>query len=338
MGDLPVGGTGRQPTVPLVQSEPVIRNDGATVRTPSMFDFGTPRRTEPQVDPAPGVEPPVESGTGLRRPHQVDTQLQPAAVRPPPAFFTFASPTAKVPGRANGIPVSEIRAAISRYGTNVMVGFDRGAISDADLRSMRDRRVDDIANPALRFAMQQGVRLHVYVEGPGGATAGDWSTGEKHRVREAARSVGITIGDPANPRDPGTQAWRAHGWQQFTRRQLTELRRAGFESAEIDNIDASSVGKDPRRTLAFFGDYAQWHRNGEVPTLMLKNMGGEQTRALVPAITSGALPRTMFSDFAIAERDPGEDRGALARSLATVRIRLLNSNDTRNYDASGPRD
>ncbi len=336
MGDLPLAGVGSPAQVRLAQQarEPITRRSDEPVSMPSIFTAGGPRTAQARRDPVPGVDPPAERGPGLRKPRQVDGAVA-AAVRPPPAFFTFASPTDEVPGRANGIPVSEIRGAISRYGTNVMIGFDRGAISDADLRAMRERRPGDIQNPALRFAVQQRVRLHVYVEGPGGATGGRWSDDEKKRVRAAADSVGIRIGDPSDPRDPGARAWRDHGWRQFTRHQLTELRRAGFESAEIDNIDASTVGKDPRRTLAFLGDYARWHRDGEVPTLMLKNMSDAQTNAPLTAIASGQLPRAMLSDFAIAERDAGQDRDALARSLATAGIRLLHSNDTRNYDASG---
>lgn len=265
-----------------------------------------------------------------------DKASAPAQSPPPPKYFAFASPSDDVPLHANGLALSEVKTIIAQHGSNVMLGFDRGAFSDADLTAMQQGRIDDVGNAALKYALQRGARLHVYVEGPGGATGSAWSADEKARIRAAARSVGITIRDPSDPRDHGGQAWRDHGWSAYTRRQLAELKKAGFESVEIDNLDsATRIGNDPQGTLAFFLTYAQWWTDGEVPRLLPKNLVEGQATIVVTAVTERDLPRGMFSDFAIAERGVGKDRDAQARTLARIGIQLIKSNDTDNYDAFG---
>ena len=133
------------------------------------------------------------------------------------------------------------------------------------------------------------------------------------------------------------KAWQSKGWREYTRRQLVSLKKAGFQTAEIDNLyNDQNVGDDDsgRGTVSFYQEYAQWWKRGEVPRLTPKNLTVRQWKAVVSAVSSGKLPRGMFADFSIAEEDSG-DRKAAAKVSATIGITGLMSNDTDNYASSG---
>lgn len=286
--------------------------------------------------PAPALDS-FEPSSGIRA---ADDAGNPAPLPAAPAYFMFASPSDET-GRPQGVRPREIKAAIDRYGSgegkNIMVGFDVGDLGAADLAALREGRTGDIAHPGLATAAQRGARLHVYVGGPCGETGSSWTREEKAFVREAAKSVGITVKDPANPDDPGTRKWNDFGWRQFTHAQLEGLKTAGFESAEIDNLYKDRhVGDDPTGsgTVSFYREYASWWQRGEVPRLAPKNLGEKQWRAVKAAVDRGELPRGMFSDFAIAEKDV-LDRDAGAEVSAEMGITALRSDDTFNYSAFG---
>jgi peptidoglycan hydrolase-like protein with peptidoglycan-binding domain len=330
------GGAG-QPTTGGGEQQPGSTGQQTTgTQTPPTTPAPTtpPPTTPPNATPTQATTttpstPPV-AGTGA-----VTGNNPPGATPPPPKYFAFASPSDKS-GHSNGLNVGEVKNIIDRYGKNVMVGFDRGSFSDSDLKAMQQGRANDISNPALKYAVQNGARLHAYVEGPGGATGEAWSSDEKARVRAAAASVGIHLNDPSNARDPGTIAWKDHGWKDYAHKQLTDLKKAGFDSVEIDNLDsASRVRNDPQGTVNFLKEYSQWWKNGEVPRLLPKNFEEGQWNAVNAAVKNGTLPRGMFTDYAIAERGVGSNRDEQARLAAQIRIQLIKSNDTNNYDAYG---
>lgn len=87
-------------------------------------------------------------------------------------------------------------------------------------------------------------------------------------------------------------------------------------------------------TVAFYQEYAQWWKRGEVPRLAPKNLSVPQWKAVVAAVSSGKLPRGMFADFSIAEEGI-DDRQAGAQVASRIGITGLMSNDTENYATSG---
>ncbi|NLI77581.1 MAG: hypothetical protein GX442_14235 [Candidatus Riflebacteria bacterium] len=261
----------------------------------------------------------------------------PAAIH---SFFLFASPSDET-GRPQGVRPEEINVAIRNqcHGNpkELLVGFDISGLSARDLQALAAGKPGSIENPGLRLAAAKGCGLHAYVEGPGGETGSRWAADEKARIIQSAKQVGITIKDPSNPRDPGTIAWNQRGWREYTHRQLASLKKAGFQTAEIDNLpNDKRVGDDENGagTVAFYQEYAQWWKRGEVPRLAPKNLSVPQWKAVVAAVSSGTLPRGMFADFSIAEEGI-DDRQAGAQVASRIGITGLMSNDTENYATSG---
>lgn len=157
-----------------------------------------------------------------------------------------------------------------------------------------------------------GGRLHVYREGPGGATGSTgWDPEELGRSRAAASKYG------------GMKGFMAGGWRQHTLEQLKQDKLKGFESAEVDNIPESQL-------IPFYREYAAEFRKGTLPKLMMKNLSAEQVRA----VQAAGLPRDMFADFAIWESSGGSG-SASAGLLSQMGIKQLTSTDTYNYSASG---
>ncbi len=157
-----------------------------------------------------------------------------------------------------------------------------------------------------------GGRLHIYREGPGGATGNrGWGREELQRSQAAASRYG------------GMKNFMAGGWRQHTLEQLKQDKANGFESAEVDNIPESQL-------LPFYREYAAEFRKGTLPKLMMKNLSAKQLQA----VQAAGLPRDMFADFAIWESSGGSG-SASAGLLAQMGIKQLTSTDTYNYSASG---
>lgn len=221
-----------------------------------------------------------------------------------PDYFAFAS---------EPISADKVHRLVERHGSNVMVGIDP---------TYEGSEVTD------RAAQEAGARRHVYLEGPGGPTDGEWDDDEYRRIKGAAQGVGIDT-DHRNWMKP----WNQHGWKEHTHNQLREFKKQGFESAEIDNL-YRGLGDSPRNLVNFYQEYDSWHRQGDVPTLMMKNVDRDQMQAVVQAVESGRLSRKMFSDFHIWEKSAGplEGQQKLADQLG---IRTVVSHDTNHYDAFG---
>lgn len=216
----------------------------------------------------------------------------PARMAEPPKAFAFASET---------LPVERIEDLTRRHHGNVLIGVD--ANSDYE--------------EALRAARRGGARLHVYLEGPGGPTGDSWAPDELERVQQAAASVGIRGSD-------WQARWEGGGWKVYVLGQLRRYRAQGFESAEIDNL--YRVEPDP---VKFYREYAEWWRQGLVPRALLKNLSGDEVRAVVAAV-----PREMLADFAIFEESAGDPADSLA-ATAEAGIQTVVSRNTYEYDAFG---
>ncbi len=288
------------------------------------YDVGTPdgkfgNGTKAQVMAFQSSRGLTADGVVGRRTWEALRDTSPVINRPPPS--TGGTPPRYFAFSSSGLSTAKVNEIINRYGNNVLIGFDAGNIPDG----------------ALGLAKSKGAKLHIYVEGPGGVTGSSgWAADELARVKAAARSVGI---DTSQSQSSWMREWNSSGYKAFTRKQLADFKRQGFDSAEIDNLyNDSSIGEGGSRVngmINFYKTYASWWRNGEVPRLMIKNNDEEQLRAVASAISSGALPRAMFSDFAIAEQGVGSNRATQAQIAKTFGVQMINSNDTYNYDAYG---
>ncbi|MCA9793847.1 MAG: peptidoglycan-binding protein [Candidatus Eremiobacteraeota bacterium] len=226
------------------------------------------------------------------------------ATSKPPDYFAY---------RDKPLGASAVKDLVSRHGRNVMIGVDP---------TYEGWQATD------RAAKEAGARRHVYLEGPGGPTGDKWDPEEKQRVVRAARGQGIDTSRPGWMKE-----WNSTGWKNHTHDQLKDFKKQGFESAEIDNL-YRGLGDSPRRLVDFYKEYAGWHSQGDVPSLLMKNVDKPQMQAVVEAVNRGDLPRSMFSDYAIWETSAGplEGQERLARQLG---IRTLVSDDTYNYAARG---
>ena len=228
----------------------------------------------------------------------------------PAAYFMFAS---KV------LSPAAIRKAKEKYG-RVLVGFDAGYIPMSG----------EINGESFKVARDLGAELEIYVEGPGGATGNNgWDPGEAARVKEGAQQVGIDTSE----RGWRERHWDTTGWRRFTFQQLEYYRSVGFNAAEIDNVDR--VVKGPAKLIELYKEYGALQTAGRLPQLVMKNVSAEDSQAVVEAVRSGDLPRSMFSEFHIFECGSSDDWVEVDQITKTIGIRTVPSRDTYNYDAKG---
>jgi len=214
-----------------------------------------------------------------------------------------------------------------------------------------------------RVARENGAQTHKYLEGPGGPT-GDganpkWERSEYERTRALAAKEGIHLPPPppgqnqfhVDDRQPGMKAWNDQGWQRQAIQQAKDAKKEGHSSIEVDNINRDFKGKDNSdeakavRAMEFYNKYASAFKQGDMPTLMLKNLSQAELGAVNKAIQENKLPRKMFSDISIneyeAKKPAGQERDQMMRDLnareamtRALGIQPLRSGDTYNYAAS----
>ncbi|MBS2040642.1 peptidoglycan-binding protein [bacterium] len=213
-----------------------------------------------------------------------------------------------------------------------------------------------------KIAQANGAQTHKYLEGPGGPT-GDgpnpkWERSEYERTRALAAREGIQLPKPpdgqrhfnVDDRNPAMKAWNDQAWQQQAIKQAREAKKEGHSSVEVDNINRDFKGRDNSdeakavRAMDFYSKYASQFKNGDMPTLMLKNLSEPELKAVGSAIRDNKLPRAMFSDFSIneyqAKMKPGQERNEMMRDLSSrealtrqLGISPLRSGDTEHYAA-----
>lgn len=253
------------------------------------------------LDPSRPATPPVTPSvkpTSATRPSTLGLPEKPAA-------FAFA---------CKSFTPAQVQRWAGRLGRNFLLGLDP---TYAGSRATYDA------------ARKAGLRLHAYLAGPSGQTAGRWDAVEWNRLVKDAAQLGYDVKTKA-----GMAAWNKEGWRKLMAVHLERARQAGFESAELDNLDRA-FGEDERALLGYFAEYAQQVRVGRFPRLMLKNIDADKMQAIAEAIAAGRLPRLMFADFHIWEadfgRNPAGSQAIISRSLG---ILTVESPDTENYSAS----
>lgn len=242
---------------------------------------------------------------GDREAVMVDGKLVPAA------YFLFASDV---------LSPDAIGKVKTKYG-RVLIGFDAGNVPETgpiDLQS-------------FRVARDLGAELEIYVEGPGGPTGDSgWLKDEAARVKKASEGLGIDT-TKKGWRD---KEWDTWGWKKYTFAQLARYKAQGFNAGEIDNISRVLEGSD--KLLALYKEYAVEYAKGTMPQLVMKNISVEDMSAIVRAIETNVLPRSMFSEFHIFELDPGDSSWRMVDAISKrVGIRTVPSTNTYQYDAKG---
>lgn len=268
----------------------------------------------------------------LRGTSSIDTPPPSTGSRSAPRYFIFASATGSAGVRNGEISARDVEETVAKYGSNVLIGIDTGS----DYQSI------------VRAAKDKGARLNAYVEGPGGATAGDWDEGEVQRTMQRARSQGISVPNSSassvaaqlnrGEKPAWLREWNSTGWKTFAFSQLAQLKRDGFESVEIDNMEnglSSNSEPTPQQRMSFYKEYASRWERGQLPRLMLKNLSEDHLRALKSEIDRGTLKREMFADFHIAEWDVG-DRAEITRLGKAIGIATYHAKsdaETKKYRA-----
>lgn len=198
----------------------------------------------------------------------------------PARFFAFTSEAQ--------YSSAKVKAYFTKYGANSVIGGN-----PVDLEPF---------NNAMKTAQELGMKTHAYLEGPGGPTGDNGWGDELPRIREAARSVGISG-------DGWLKKWDAGGWKTFTRNQIRALNvrqspRGGLYSAEIDNL-SRVLGDGAKATVEFIAEYQGWLKAEGLKTkLVLKNLDKSALLALAKAINAGRIQRDLIADYHIAEK-PG---------------------------------
>lgn len=154
---------------------------------------------------------------------------------------------------------SEIKRMVDQYGKNILIGGDPGW---------------DEFDDAMKACDQYGARKHVYLVGPGMM---EWSAEERQEIMRNARSVGIDTDDSGWK----NRWYKQGGWEIKVQQWFKQYDKAGFYSAEIDNLDAV-WDQDPKQYVAFLGRLDKYLTSNKLKIkLMIKNLSPAQLVSVI---------------------------------------------------------
>jgi hypothetical protein len=252
-------------------------------------------------------------------------------------------------------------------GERVLIGFDAGT-EQAALDQLRDLAA------GAQFSIYVEGPGGPTGDGPNASNLADhdlrkwrstdastWKTDEAARVIKGAKKaeVGAAAGVDPGSLDPERQSdrtkfkkildgWDNGKWWKYTKRQLHDY-KGGYVAAEIDNISRAlerfpnSFKAETGKTglLSFFMVYAKAFTAGDVPALIMKNLGNDANDdngdliVAAKAVTDKVLPRDMFADFHIREVDEPLDESGIQKLSRSIGIETAFSRDTFHYRAKG---
>lgn len=235
---------------------------------------------------------------------------------PPERYFYFSSDDDAVDVLSEPSSVEALGAA------TVVAGIDPGG----DLESEEFVERAD----ALR---EQGRRIHVYLEGPGGPTGDDWTPDECERIKAAATDAGVTV--PANDDcgdddSPWLREWNESAFLVHVERQLAALSSYDIYSIEIDNLARAGFGLEQRplsELVALFA--ATRERAGSSARLLLKNI--ESSGELLAVLDDSE--RELLADYLILEEYLKDDWCAIAATARERGLTAAFSWDTYHFHA-----
>lgn len=154
---------------------------------------------------------------------------------------------------------SEIEKMVAKHGRNILIGGDPGWSE---------------FNGAMEECDRERCFKHVYLVGPGMM---EWSEEERKEIMSNARSVGIDTKQKS-----WQQKWfKEGGWELKVRQWFKDYDKAGFYSAEIDNLDAI-WDQSPTAYVAFLKRFDAFHTTNKLKIkLMVKNLSIEQLNAVI---------------------------------------------------------
>jgi hypothetical protein len=192
----------------------------------------------------------------------------------------------------DGIPPLRVKKLVDTYGKNILIGIDPGEKDSPDEDSML----------TVKSVKSVGANLHVYLVGPGMMS---WSAGERKQIEYLAKSVKIDTN-----KSDWKKVWYSTGWKTKNLQQFEYYyKNHNAYSCEIDNIDSSTIGNDPDKTVAFYKDLEkQLKAKGIKTKLMIKNLNEDQLRAVIAA----KFTTDFLCEFGMFEEGTGSPKQQIA--------------------------
>lgn len=192
----------------------------------------------------------------------------------------------------DGILPARVKALAKKHGNNILIGIDPG-MSD---------RPEGGSEATIEAVKQVGARLHVYMVGPGMLS---WSDAEAEQVKFLAGTVGIDT-SKKNWHDK----WKNGGWEEKAFEQFSYyFNEHEAYSAEIDNLDSSSLDYDWDEYIAFYKRFSERLLDAGVLTkIMLKNIHEDGLRKLKQVIDKGEIDRLFFANWGMFEEGSGDPK------------------------------
>ena len=180
---------------------------------------------------------------------------------------------------------------------------------------------------------QEKWRVQVYLEGPGGPTGEHWAPDECARVKEAAKKYGTQpIADDDDCETDSMEwmkEWNQTGFFKQLQQQLSDLKKLGVYSVEVDNLHRAGYGIEGLPLSDFIVRFNNGKAADNPIRLLLKNV---TSSAELDAIFSNS-PRSAIADYMIVEEDFKTEWCALRKTGKDHGITTAFSWDTNDYHA-----
>ena len=192
----------------------------------------------------------------------------------------------------NGIPPLRVKKIVETYGKDVLIGIDPGSKDFPDEDSMA----------TVNAVKSVGAHLHVYLVGPGMMS---WSAEERQQIYYLAKSVKIDTN-----KSDWKKIWYSTGWKTKNLQQFEYYHKNhNAYSCEIDNIDSSTIGNDPDKTVTFYKDLEKQLKEKNIKTkLMIKNLNEKQLQAVIDA----KFTNDFLCEFGMFEEGTGNPKKQIA--------------------------
>lgn len=214
----------------------------------------------------------------------------------------------------SGISPVKVKTLVTKHGKNILIGIDPGSKDYPDSDSML----------TVRAVRAMGAKLHIYLVGPGMMS---WSADERAQIKYLAKSVGIDTLQSNWHNKWKSVGWRKKNFQQF---QFYHTKYQAY-SCEIDNIDSSTIGNDPDKTVEFYTELRDSLKAAGITTkLMIKNLDEDQLQACIDA----KFGLDFLCEFGMFEEGSGSARKqiSLCAKMGIKAITPINGiTDTYSY-------
>ena len=194
----------------------------------------------------------------------------------------------------SNISPSHVKKLVNTYGTNILIGIDPGSKDTPNSSSL-------VTIKATKTKIYT-VPLHVYLVGPGMMS---WSSEERKQIAYMARTVKIDTN-----KSNWKQQWYSTGWKRKNIQQFEYYyKNYNAYSCEIDNIDSSTIRRDPIKTVNFYNELNDTLKEKGIKTkLMIKNLSESQLEAVIDA----KFTTDFLCEFGMFEAGTGNHKKQIA--------------------------